>query len=245
MSEFLQNLRAKQNKRYDGNRRQYANPQYQDRRNGKDARKQQQAMAAAVETLSSSLSENLPVIKTILEGISANQQRMAQAEERRAHAEERKAEVLEKQPQGRCLLRLKTEKETEKVLNAIGFPPLPPYIKRDDDPKLAQMDKQRYQTVYAQHSGAVAAPTAGLHFTEPLIEQLKQVSIHFAYITLHIGAGTFKPVTTENLDDHQIHREKFSIDKENARIINTAKSKGGRIIPVGTTSTRTIESIVS
>lgn len=95
MSEFLQNLRAKQNKRYDGNRRQYANPQYQDRRNGKDARKQQQAMAAAVETLSSSLSENLPVIKTILEGISANQQRMAQAEERRAHAEERKAEVLE------------------------------------------------------------------------------------------------------------------------------------------------------
>jgi hypothetical protein len=95
MSEFLQNLRAKQNKRYDGNRRQYANPQYQDRRNGKDARKQQQAMAAAVETLSSSLSENLPVIRTILEGISSNQQRLAKAEERRAHAEERKAEVLE------------------------------------------------------------------------------------------------------------------------------------------------------
>lgn len=155
------------------------------------------------------------------------------------------AEVLEKQPQGRCLLRLKTEKDTETVLEAIGFPPLPPYIKRDDDPKLAQMDKQRYQTVYAQHTGAVAAPTAGLHFTEPLIEQLKQADINFAYITLHVGAGTFKPVSAENLDDHQIHWENFSINKENASIINTAKSKGGRIITVGTTSTRTIESIAA
>jgi S-adenosylmethionine:tRNA ribosyltransferase-isomerase len=156
-----------------------------------------------------------------------------------------KAEVLEKQHHGRCLLRLKTEKDTETVLEAIGFPPLPPYIKRDDDQKLAQMDKQRYQTVYAQHTGAVAAPTAGLHFTEPLIEQLNQAGINFAYITLHVGAGTFKPVTAENLDDHQIHQEKFSIDKENARIINNTKSKGGRIITVGTTSTRTIESIVA
>ena len=156
-----------------------------------------------------------------------------------------KAKVVEKQPQGRSLLRLKTDQETETVLEAIGFPPLPPYIKRDDDPKLAQIDKQRYQTVYAQHMGAVAAPTAGLHFTEPLIEQLKQAGINFAYITLHVGAGTFKPVSAQNLDDHQIHREKFSINKENALIINTAKSKGGRIIPVGTTSTRTIESIAA
>jgi S-adenosylmethionine:tRNA ribosyltransferase-isomerase len=156
-----------------------------------------------------------------------------------------KAEVVEKQPQGRCLLRLKTEKDAETVLDAIGFPPLPPYIKRDDDPKQAQMDKKRYQTVYAQHMGAVAAPTAGLHFTDPLIEQLKQAGINFAYITLHVGAGTFKPVSAENLDDHQIHREKFSINKKNALIINTAKSKGGRIITVGTTSTRTIESIAA
>ncbi|MBN1806694.1 MAG: tRNA preQ1(34) S-adenosylmethionine ribosyltransferase-isomerase QueA [Sedimentisphaerales bacterium] len=152
------------------------------------------------------------------------------------------AKVLEKRPEGECLLRLKTEKDTEAVLDAIGFPPLPPYIKRNDDPKQAQTDKLRYQTVYARHTGAVAAPTAGLHFTEPLIEQLKQAGINFAYITLHVGAATFKPVTAENLDDHRIHREKFSIDKENARIINAAKSQGGRIIPVGTTSTRTIES---
>jgi len=153
------------------------------------------------------------------------------------------AELLEKQARGRCLLRLKTEADTEAVLEAIGFPPLPPYITRDDDPALAQIDEQRYQTVYARKNGAVAAPTAGLHFTKPLIEQLLQADISFAYITLHVGAGTFKPVTAENLDDHQIHQEQFSIDKENARIINTAKSQGGRIIPVGTTSTRTLETI--
>ncbi len=155
------------------------------------------------------------------------------------------AELLEKQARGRCLLRLKTEADTETVLETIGFPPLPPYIKRDDDPAAADIDKSRYQTVYARKNGAVAAPTAGLHFTEPLIEQLLQADINFAYITLHVGAGTFKPVTAENLDDHQIHQEQFSTDKENARIINTAKSQGGRIIPVGTTSTRTLETLAA
>jgi len=154
-----------------------------------------------------------------------------------------KAVLLEKQSKGRCLLRLQTEEDTETILDEIGFPPLPPYIKRDDDPALAQIDKLRYQTVYARHTGAVAAPTAGLHFTDHLIEQLKQTGICFAYITLHVGTGTFKPVTTENLEDHQIHQERFSIDDENAQIINTVKNHGGRIIPVGTTSTRTIETI--
>ncbi len=156
-----------------------------------------------------------------------------------------KAVLLEKQSQGRCLIRLKTQADTESVLDKIGFPPLPPYIKRDDDLALAQMDKLRYQTVYARHTGAVAAPTAGLHFTDCLIEQLKQTGIGFAYITLHVGTGTFKPLNTENLEDHQIHQERFSIDEENVRIINAAKSKGGRIIPVGTTSTRTIETIAA
>jgi S-adenosylmethionine:tRNA ribosyltransferase-isomerase len=156
-----------------------------------------------------------------------------------------KAVLLEKQARGRCRLKLKTQADTETVLDKIGFPPLPPYIKRDDDLALAKMDKLRYQTVYARHTGAVAAPTAGLHFTERLIEQLKQTGICFAYITLHIGTGTFKPVTTENLEDHQIHQERFSIDEENVRIINAAKSKGGRIIPVGTTSTRTLETIAA
>jgi S-adenosylmethionine:tRNA ribosyltransferase-isomerase len=156
-----------------------------------------------------------------------------------------KAILLEKQSEGKCLLRLKTEADTETVLDKIGFPPLPPYIKRDDDPTLAEMDKLRYQTVYARHTGAIAAPTAGLHFTDRLIEQLKQAGICFAYITLHVGTGTFKPITTENLENHQIHQERFSIDEENAQIINTTKNQGGRIIPVGTTSTRTLETIAS
>ena len=156
-----------------------------------------------------------------------------------------KALLLQKQTQGRCLLKLKTEADTETILDKIGFPPLPPYIKRDDDVTVAKMDKLRYQTVYARHTGAIAAPTAGLHFTDRLIEQLKEDRILFAYITLHVGTGTFKPVTTENLEDHQIHQERFSIDEENVRIIKAAKSKGGRIIPVGTTSTRTLETIAA
>jgi S-adenosylmethionine:tRNA ribosyltransferase-isomerase len=155
------------------------------------------------------------------------------------------AVLLEKADKGRCRLQLKTDKDAQTVLDEIGFPPLPPYIKRDDDPVLAARDKLRYQTVYARKAGAVAAPTAGLHFTDRLIEQLKQVGIHFAFITLHVGAGTFKPVTAENLEDHQIHQERFSIDEEDAQIINTAKNKGGRIIPVGTTSTRVLETVAA
>jgi S-adenosylmethionine:tRNA ribosyltransferase-isomerase len=156
-----------------------------------------------------------------------------------------KAVLLEKTGQGRCRLQIKTDADAQAVLDEIGFPPLPPYIKRDDDPAVAAADGQRYQTVYARQSGAVAAPTAGLHFTETLIEQLKQAGVQFAFITLHVGAGTFKPVTADNLEDHQIHRERFSIDRENAAIINAAKSKGGRIIPVGTTSTRVIETVAA
>ncbi|MHC4227547.1 MAG: tRNA preQ1(34) S-adenosylmethionine ribosyltransferase-isomerase QueA [Planctomycetota bacterium] len=155
------------------------------------------------------------------------------------------AVLLEKAGEGKCRLELKTDVDTQTVLDTIGFPPLPPYIKRDDDPSLAAEDKVRYQTVYASKAGAVAAPTAGLHFTEKLIEQLKQAGVCFALATLHVGAGTFKPVTAENLEDHQIHRERFSIDEENIRRIMTAKDKGGRIIPVGTTSTRVLETVAA
>jgi len=155
-----------------------------------------------------------------------------------------KAVLLEKQAQGRCLLRLNIEADVETILDKIGFPPLPPYIKRDDNLAVAKMDKLWYQTVYARHTGAIAAPTAGLHFTDNLIKRLKWTGICFAYITLHVGTGTFKPITAENLEDHRINQEQFSIDEENARIINAAKSKGGRIIPVGTTSTRALETVV-
>jgi S-adenosylmethionine:tRNA ribosyltransferase-isomerase len=154
-----------------------------------------------------------------------------------------RAGLLEKAEQGRCLLKVQTDADAQSVLEIIGFPPLPPYIKRDDDPALAKEDRLRYQTVYARVNGAVAAPTAGLHFTKRLIEQLQHQGIDFAYITLHVGTGTFKPVTTENLEEHQIHAETFAIDADNARKINAAKDRGGRIIAVGTTSTRTLESL--
>jgi S-adenosylmethionine:tRNA ribosyltransferase-isomerase len=154
-----------------------------------------------------------------------------------------RAELIEKIEQGKCMLKLETEMNNQAVLEIIGFPPLPPYIKRDDNSDTAELDMQRYQTVYAQKYGAVAAPTAGLHFTNQLIEQLRQGGINFAYITLHVGAGTFKPITAENIEKHQIHEEKFSIDEENSWVINQAKNKGGRIIPVGTTSTRVLETV--
>lgn len=155
------------------------------------------------------------------------------------------AELLEKNDQGKCRLKIISDTNTQTILEEIGFPPLPPYIKRDDDPDDARRDKLRYQTIYAKQSGAVAAPTAGLHFTQQLIEQLEKTGINFAYVTLHVGAGTFKPITTENLEDHRIHEEKFSIDNENAAIINTAKKNDGRIIAVGTTSIRVLETIAN
>jgi S-adenosylmethionine:tRNA ribosyltransferase-isomerase len=154
-----------------------------------------------------------------------------------------RAVLLEKTGQGRCKLKIEADSNLEIILGRIGFPPLPPYIKRGDNLSQAAIDKLRYQTVYARKAGAVAAPTAGLHFTEKLIEQLKKDGVRFADITLHVGAGTFKPITAGTLEEHQIHQERFSIDEENAGIINAAKEKGGRIIAVGTTSVRTLETI--
>ena len=151
------------------------------------------------------------------------------------------AEVLEKKPDGRCQLKIELEAKPEAILNEIGFAPLPPYIKRSNDSATAEVDKLRYQTVYARHTGAVAAPTAGLHFTDQLIDKLKRKGICFAYLTLHVAAGTFKPISTENLEGHEIHPEPFNIDEQNARLINAAKKTGGRIIAVGTTSTRALE----
>ncbi len=154
-----------------------------------------------------------------------------------------KARVLEKLDQGRCRLAIEAKADAEALLDEIGLAPLPPYIKRGDNIEQGTTDKQRYQTVYARQTGAVAAPTAGLHFTKQLIEELKNKGVCFAYVTLHVGTGTFKPITTENIEEHQIHQERFSIDEQNASVINQAKEKGGRIIAVGTTSVRTLETI--
>ena len=151
------------------------------------------------------------------------------------------AELIEKKNDGKCLLKVEAEEPAQKTLEKIGFPPLPPYIRRDTDLDQAVEDRQRYQTVYASNPGAVAAPTAGLHFTKKLIETLKTHGIEFAYVTLAVSEGTFKPVTAEMLEEHQIHEEQFSIDEKNAELINRVKKTGGRIIAVGTTSVRVLE----
>jgi S-adenosylmethionine:tRNA ribosyltransferase-isomerase len=155
-----------------------------------------------------------------------------------------RAVVESKLGEGMVVLQMEVKSGAEEVLEVIGFPPLPPYIKRDRDLETAEKDRQRYQTVYAQQAGAIAAPTAGLHFTEGLIGSLMKKGIDFAYITLHVGLGTFRPVTTEELEEHQIHSELYSIGEKEAGKINSAKEKGGRIIAVGTTSVRALESSV-
>jgi len=153
------------------------------------------------------------------------------------------AKVLEKKPDGVCLLKIETQADAEAILGQVGFPPLPPYIHRDHDLARAESDLRRYQTVYARCPGAVAAPTAGLHFTDELMGQLKAAGIGFAYVTLHVGAGTFKPIATEQVEDHEIHREWYRLDAANAEAISGAKARGGRIVAVGTTVTRVLETV--
>lgn len=159
----------------------------------------------------------------------------------KAKADFCKAEIVERTQPGRCRLNIASQERFETILDKIGYPPLPPYIKRGTDPRQTEKDKQHYQTVYARHSGAIAAPTAGLHFTDGLIGRLKAAKVAFAYLTLHVGVGTFQPITAENLEEHRIYKEKFSIDEKNAQIINATKKSGGRIIAVGTTSVRALE----
>ncbi|MGY5585525.1 tRNA preQ1(34) S-adenosylmethionine ribosyltransferase-isomerase QueA [Vibrio cincinnatiensis] len=124
------------------------------------------------------------------------------------------------------------------ILNHIGHMPLPPYIDRPDE----DADKERYQTVYNQKPGAVAAPTAGLHFDEALLEQIKAKGVTFAYVTLHVGAGTFQPVRVENIYDHHMHAEYVEVPQEVVDAIAATKARGGRVIAVGTTSVRSLES---
>ena len=123
-------------------------------------------------------------------------------------------------------------------LEEIGSMPLPPYIERQSENE----DRDRYQTVYCREEGSVAAPTAGLHFTEELLEKAKAKGVELAYVTLHVGIGTFRPVKCENIEDHSMHFEEYHIDEETAETINRAKVEGRRVISVGTTSTRTVES---
>ncbi len=127
------------------------------------------------------------------------------------------------------------------ALKRSGKIPLPPYIKRSDDDALTQTDRETYQTVYAKTEGAVAAPTAGLHFTNSLISDLEKKGVEFANITLHVGYGTFVPVRVEDIRDHQIHSEFYCVSPAAAQKINRAKKEGRRVVAVGTTSVRTLE----
>lgn len=147
-----------------------------------------------------------------------------------------KAEVLEVAEEGNRLIRFFYEGIFEEVLDKLGEMPLPPYITH----KL--QDKNRYQTVYAKYEGSAAAPTAGLHFTTELLQEIEEKGVNIAYVTLHVGLGTFRPVKEENILEHHMHSEHYQISQEAADQINKAKAQGGRIICVGTTSARTLES---
>lgn len=147
-----------------------------------------------------------------------------------------RAEVLDTVEEGNRLIQFSYEGIFEEVLDQLGEMPLPPYITH----KL--QDKNRYQTVYAKYDGSAAAPTAGLHFTRELLAEIEAKQVHIAYVTLHVGLGTFRPVKEEDILKHHMHSEYYEITPETADLINATKKNGGRIICVGTTSTRTVES---
>lgn len=147
-----------------------------------------------------------------------------------------RGEILEIVQEGNRMIRFEYEGIFEEILDRLGEMPLPPYITH----KL--QDKSRYQTVYARYDGSAAAPTAGLHFTPGLLSQIRDKGVKLAYVTLHVGLGTFRPVKAENVLEHHMHSEYYQISKEAAALINETKEKGGRVICVGTTSCRTVES---
>ena len=148
-----------------------------------------------------------------------------------------KAEILEQMENGNRKVKFEYKGIFNEILDQIGLMPLPPYIKE------RLKDKDRYQTVYAKYEGSAAAPTAGLHFTDELLEKIKAKGVEIANVTLHVGIGTFRPVKVENIEDHDMHSEHYYIKQEDADKINNARKNGGRIISVGTTSCRVLESV--
>ncbi|MRN55842.1 tRNA preQ1(34) S-adenosylmethionine ribosyltransferase-isomerase QueA [Paenibacillus monticola] len=152
-------------------------------------------------------------------------------------SDELRAVVEDEADMGGRTLRFIYEGIFNEILDRLGSMPLPPYIKETLD------DRERYQTVYAKHEGSAAAPTAGLHFTKELLEQIAAKGVNIAYLTLHVGLGTFRPMSVEKVEEHVMHAEYFVLSQETADIINATKERGGRIIAVGTTSCRTLETV--
>lgn len=149
------------------------------------------------------------------------------------------AEILEVLPDGNRLVKLHYQGILLEVLEQLGRMPLPPYIKAELE------DQERYQTVYSRVSGSAAAPTAGLHFTPELLDQIRAMGVNIAYVTLHVGLGTFRPVKAEDIEAHDMHAEYCMVPEETARIITETKQNGGRVVCVGTTSCRTVESFAN
>lgn len=149
--------------------------------------------------------------------------------------EKLKAEILDVINDGNRLVKFEYDGVFENILDELGEMPLPPYITK----KLE--DKDRYQTVFAKHNGSAAAPTAGLHFTPELLDAVKAKGVNIGYVTLHVGLGTFRPVKADEIADHKMHSEFYVLPEETAQLINETKARGGRIISVGTTATRTLE----
>jgi S-adenosylmethionine:tRNA ribosyltransferase-isomerase len=140
---------------------------------------------------------------------------------------------------GTFVVKLSASGAVADAIESAGAVPLPPYMKREARP----FDDERYQTVYAKHSGSVAAPTAGLHFTPELMTAMREAGHRFAFVTLHVGAGTFKPVKADNLDDHVMHHERFEVSEETASAIGDARAEGRLVVGVGTTVVRTVEAV--
>ena len=153
--------------------------------------------------------------------------------------EELSLTVKSRTPTGERIIEFSFDGVFEDILSRVGEMPLPPYIKE----KLE--DPERYQTVYSKTPGSAAAPTAGLHFTPELLQQIKDMGVNIAYVTLHVGLGTFRPVKVEDVSEHVMHSEFYMLDEENAAIINNTRKNGGRIFAVGTTATRTLETIAA
>ncbi len=156
-----------------------------------------------------------------------------------------KAVITKQKNREERIVEFKTEQNVYELLEEIGEVPLPPYIKRDYTKYDKKRDFEFYQTVFAKKEGAVASPTAGLHFTENLLNELKQKGIKIAYITLHVGIGTFKPVKEKEIEKHKMHAERFEIPHQTAELINRTKKEGKRVIAVGTTVVRALESIAN
>lgn len=149
------------------------------------------------------------------------------------------AKCSDEKQEGARILQLQYEGIFLEILDRLGEMPLPPYIKE----KLE--DKDRYQTVYAKEEGSAAAPTAGLHFTEQLLESIKKQGIQIASVTLHVGLGTFRPITADSIEEHVMHSEYYHLSEENAHLLNKIKQSGGKIIAVGTTATRVLETVAA